>query len=299
MSTTDDHRSGYVALAGRPNVGKSTLLNSLLGESILPVTPKPQTTRRRQLGILTKPQAQIIFVDTPGFHKPHHKLGEFMMEDARMAMAAADLNVAVFDVSVDPGPEDELITEALHQIQAKLMVLNKLDLVSPDELKDRWSQYSRLLPETEQIMAVSATRGDNLDQLVDQIIDELPEGPRFYDEDVLTDAYERDIASDLIRAAAMRHLRQELPFSIAVRIDEYKDRKERAAYIHATLFVERESQKGMVIGKGGSMLRNIGTDARKEIERMSGRSVFLDLRVKVYPGWRNDEEALRRFGYSH
>jgi GTP-binding protein Era len=298
VSEGEEHRSGYVALAGRPNVGKSTLVNALLGESILPTSPKPQTTRRKQLGILTTSRAQIIFVDTPGIHKPHHKLGEFMIDDAQEAMADADLIVAVFDASEDPSTEDKLLVDTLSRLPLNLMVLNKLDRVGPDEFQNRWSKYSQLFPELDQIIAVSATRGDNLQELVNLIISSLPIGPRYYDEDVLTDTYERDIAPDLIRAAAMRHLRQELPYSIAVRIDEYRDRSEQAAYIQATLFVERESQKGIVIGKGGSMLRTIGTDARLEIERMSNRKIFLDLRVKVYPGWRNDEEALRRFGYS-
>jgi GTP-binding protein Era len=280
-------------------VGKSTLLNALLGESILPVSPKPQTTRRKQLGILTRPDAQIIFVDTPGLHKPLHKLGEFMIRDAQIAMGDADLNVLIFDLGVDPTPEDQLLITSLRYVPVKFMVLNKLDLVGPDLLQDRWNKYEELLPELENVVAISAIRGDNLEKLVSKIVKALPQGPRYFEDDILTDLYERDLAPDIIRAAAMRHLRQELPYSIAVRIDEYKDRKLHAAFIQATLFVERESQKGIVIGKGGSMLRKIGTDARKDMERVTGRRIFLELRVKVYPGWRNDEEALRRFGYSH
>jgi GTP-binding protein Era len=302
MEPTDlppGHRSGFVAMAGRPNVGKSTLLNAYLGQSIAAVSPKPQTTRQRQLGILTLEGAQVIFVDTPGLHTPHHTLGSRMNEAAEEALVDADLILVLFDLGEEPTDDDRRVVDALHALERPrptLAALNKVDLVGPNELQARFNAFEALLPEAEMI-PISATRGDARDVLLERVIAELPEGPRYYPAETITDAYERDIAADLIRASAMHMLRHEVPYSVAVRIDEYKERGERGAYIGATLFVERESQKGIVIGRGGTMLREIGTMARKEIEAMSGRKVYLDLRVKTLPGWRDDEEALRRMGY--
>lgn len=293
------HRSGYVALAGKPNVGKSTLLNSLLQQGVMPVSPKPQTTRHRQLGILTTPQAQLVFLDSPGIHAPRHKLGQWMLEEAEAALAEADLLLAVFDIHRDPDVEDAQVAAGL-QAYAKaappLAALNKIDLADPAELQQRWEGYEALLPGTEMI-SVSALRGDNLPTLLQRIVARLPEGPRYYPDGEITDAYERDIAADLIRASGMQLLRQEVPHALAVRIDEYKERGEHGAYIAATVFVERESQKGIVIGKGGLMLREIGTLARQQIEDMSGRKVYLQLRVKVLPGWRDNERSLQRLGF--
>lgn len=266
---------------------------------VAPVSPKPQTTRIQQRVILTHPNAQLIFVDTPGIHKPLHKLGEAMNEDANAALANADLVLAVFDMSMPPTDDDARVAERILDLSSEsrvLTVLNKMDLVSPEALQERWAAFEALIPDAE-VMGISATRGDNLQALLEKVISHLPEGPRYYDENEITETFERDIAADLIRTAALRRLRDEVPHSVAVRIDEYIERGERGAYIAATLFVERESQKGIVIGKGGSMLREIGTLARLDIEQMSGRRVYLDLRVKLLPGWRNDEKALKRFGY--
>ncbi len=297
--THEGHRSGFVALAGRPNIGKSTLINAFLGQNIAAVSPRPQTTRVRQLGILTIPNAQVIFVDTPGIHKPLHKLGEQMNADALEVLEDADLILAMFDMSQLPTEDDERVAERVQQLSSKppvLVVLNKVDIVPPDEILERQSVFETLLPDTE-IHVISSTRGDGRDVLLDRILELLPFGPQYYAEDMITDAYERDIAADLVRAAALNLLRDEVPHCIAVRIDEYKERNEHGAYIEATIFVERNSQKGIVIGKGGAMLRDIGTLARKEIEVMSGRRVYLKLRVKVLPRWRNDMNALRRLGF--
>lgn len=296
----DKHRSGFVALAGRPNVGKSSLLTALVGEPLWAASAKPQTTQNRQLAILTSEQAQLIFIDTPGLHRPHHQLGEFMNEVATAALADCDLILALFDLHLPPAEGDLIVAARLsEQVPGKplLVALNKIDLVEPDQLQAQWEAYQALCPGAEMV-GVSATRGDNLDLLRETLVGMLPEGPRYYPPEELTDRYERDIAADLIRAAAMELLRKELPYSIAVRIDQYQERESRGAYIAATLFVERNSQKGIVIGKGGRMLREIGTRARQRIERMSGRKVYLELRVKELPGWRNDPEALRRLGYS-
>lgn len=297
MTEPGSHRSGYVALAGKPNVGKSTLLNALLQQGVMPVSPKPQTTRRRQTGILTLPHAQVVFLDTPGIHAPQHKLGQLMLDEAQAALVEADLLLGVFDLHRDPDQEDaQVAATLLAQGKAPLAALNKIDLAGPERLQARWDACQALLPGVE-LLSVSALRGDGLPILLERIVERLPQGPRFYPDGEITDAYERDIAGELIRAAGMHLLRQEVPHALAVRIDDYQERGERGAFIAATVFVERESQKGIVIGKGGQMLREIGTLARQQIEAMSGRKVYLQLRVKVLPSWRDDERALRRLGY--
>jgi len=296
----DDYRSGFVAIMGRPNVGKSTLINNLLGQKVAAVSPKPQTTRFQQYGILSLDRAQIIFVDTPGYHHPHHKLGERMNEVAQNALDDADMGLVIVDGSTfPPHEEDRLILDILNEIQPSpplVLAINKIDLIAEDQLDDRVSTYHDLLPDADSV-PISATHRLHFDRLVKRLISHLPPGPPLFPEDQVTDLFERDIAADMIRAAAMIHLRHEVPHAIAIRIDDYQERNQDGAYIRATLFVERESQKSIVIGKGGKMIKKIGMTARKEIEEMSGRSVYLDLRVKVRPNWRNDENALRLFGF--
>jgi len=295
----NNHKSGFIAVMGRPNVGKSTLLNRLLQQTIAAVSPKPQTTRLQQLGILTLPEGQLIFIDTPGLHFPKHKLGEFMNQDALQALEDADLALLILDGSEPPNEEDQIFGEALQDLEKKppvFLILNKIDKLDSKELLDRSAQYQALLPDTP-LITISAITGLNLDQLENGILEILPEGPLLYPEDQVTDLYEREIAADLIRAAAMRLLQKELPHVIAVRMDEYKERDNGSAYIEATIFVERDSQKGILIGEKGSMIKRIGSAARKEIESMSGRKVFLSLRVKVRKNWRNDLNALRLFGF--
>jgi len=295
----NNHKSGFIAVMGRPNVGKSTLLNRLLQQTIAAVSPKPQTTRLQQLGILTLPEGQLIFIDTPGLHFPKHKLGEFMNQDALQALEDADLALLILDGSAPPNQEDKIFGEALRELKQKppvFLVLNKIDKLDSKELLDRTAQYQALLPDTT-LIPISATAGDNLDQLESMVLEILPEGPLLYPEDQVTDLYEREIAADLIRAAAMRLLQKELPHVIAVRMDEYTERDDGSAYIEATIFVERDSQKGILIGEKGNMIKKIGSSARKEIESMSGRKVFLRLRVKVKKNWRNDLNALRLFGF--
>lgn len=295
----EDHRSGFVALAGRPNVGKSTLINRYLQQLVAAVSPRPQTTRRRQHAILTLPHAQVIFVDTPGLHTPQHRLGEALNFDAVDAINDADLVLAIFDASELPSSEDRLLAERLERLAEatpRLAALNKIDLVREAKRGPAGLAYRSLLPSWE-FHEVSAVRGDGCDDLLQRVVELLPEGPAYFPEDQVTETYEREIAADLIRAAAMRLLRQELPHSIAVRVEEYEERGQAGAYIMATIFVERESQKGIVIGRGGERLKAIGTEARREIEAMSGRSCYLELRVRVLPNWRSDPGALAEFGF--
>lgn len=295
-----NYRSGFVTLVGRPNVGKSTLLNGLLGQKIAAVSPRPQTTRRRQLGILSREDCQVIFMDTPGLHKPVHKLGDYMNDVAAATLEDADVIVWLVDASQPPQEEDQMIAARLDQIGKKLppvlLALNKTDLFDEQTLSARIAEFKALRP-TAEIFPVSATTGIGRDALLGRIIAALPEGQPYFDPDQVTDQYERDIAADLIREAALRRLRDEVPHGIAVRIDEYKERSAEQVYIGATLFVERESHKGIVIGQGASMLKQIGTTARQEIEAMSGRHVYLELRVKVNKNWRDNPDALRQLGF--
>ena len=292
-------KSGFITLIGRPNVGKSTLLNAYLGQKIAAVSKRPQTTRRRQLGILTLEEAQIIFMDTPGIHKPGHRLGDFMNQEAIDTLGDADVILWIVDASTAPHEDDELCTanmSAVKSLPPVIIALNKVDLISDDLFANRTVEYQSLLPGAE-ICAVSAKTGQGQDMLLRAVIDRLPQGHPYYDEEQVTDFYERDIAAELIREALLLNLREEVPHSIAIRIDEYKDRNETGAFISATIFVEKTSQKGIVIGRSGSMLKKIGMKARQEIETMSGRKIFLDLRVKVKKNWRYSEDALRLMGY--
>jgi GTP-binding protein Era len=296
---THPFKSGFIAVVGRPNVGKSTLINHLLGQKIAAVSPKPQTTRRIQLGILTTNAAQLVFMDTPGIHKPVHKLGEFMNEAAAQTLKDADVILWMVDASVAPNKEDQIVAERLQKAPSRtpiLLALNKIDLVSSCALVERQAAYQALLPRAAPLQ-LSAARGDGIELLTNDMIDRMPPGKPFFSEDQVTDLYEREIASELIREAALLHLRDEVPHSIAVRMDEYQQRDGGAAYIAATLLVERDSQKGIVIGKGGEMLKAIGMTARREIESMSGCKVFLELRVKVNKNWRDDPFVLKLLGY--
>lgn len=293
-------RTGYVAIAGKPNVGKSTLLNAVLGQKIAAVTHRPQTTRKQQLGILTRDGSQAVFIDTPGIHKPFHLLGERMNAEAAVAFESADLVLILADAAHPPDDDDRRLAEAVlafAPVQRRLLVLNKIDLTGPERLEENAGAFAELFPGTETIR-ISALRGDQLDTLVDAIFARLPEGEPFFPPDQVTDLYEREIAADLIREAALLHLRDEIPHSLAVRIDRFVERGETGALIESTVFVERDSQIGIVVGTKGEMLKRIGTHARKEIEAMSGRKVHLELRVKVRKNWRSDPGTLKNFGFT-
>lgn len=294
-------KSGYVALIGKPNVGKSTLLNNYLGQPIAAVSFRPQTTQRRQLGILTMPKAQIIFVDTPGLHSGNFKLSEFINQEAHFAMLDSDLLLFMVDVSQMPDGEDLQLADKVKELRKelpKLLVLNKVDLVNPNDLNRHIAAYQNLLVFDDQVK-LSATTEEGRDALLEHVINLLPSGPQFYPAEQITGTNEREIAEDLIRAAAMQNLQEELPYVMFVRVNDYKLREEGKRYIHATVFVERDTQKGILIGKGGSMIKTISTMARNEIESMSGESVFLELQVKVEKNWRNNPAFLQRYGLSH
>jgi GTP-binding protein Era len=294
------YQSGFVAVLGRPNVGKSTLINALLGQKITAVSPRPQTTRKRQMGILTvESAAQIVFVDTPGLHHPRHKLGELMNQEAIQTLEESDIILLIVDVSQPPNEDDRLLFKLLKELPISrpiILALNKIDRISPGELATSQGAFTKEVPIADPIL-ISATDGINLDLILRKILEYLPPGQPFFPEDQLTDLYEKDLAADLIREAALILLRDEIPHGIAVRIDQYQERNEHGAYIEATLFLERESHKSIVIGKDGQMLKKIGTHARQQIELMSGRKIYLELKVKVRKNWRDDEKVLRQFGY--
>jgi GTP-binding protein Era len=303
------HRSGFVAMLGKPNVGKSTLLNALLGQKIAIVSDKPQTTRRRIRGVLTRPEAQIVFVDTPGIYLPRHRLGQAMVQAAVQSIPDADVLVFLVDAAGLPDAADRRIADLIRergQARPVILTLNKMDRLKPEQVKEHAEAYWSLAPTPAggqppapwAWMMISALDGGNLDKLTARIVERLPAGPRYYPPDQVTDLQERDIAAELIREQALRRLRQEVPHAVAVVIDEYKERSASLDYVAATVVVEKESQKGILIGKGGHTLRQIGADARLEIERLVDKQVFLELQVKVRRNWREDERELRRMGYS-
>lgn len=293
------HRSGFIAIIGRPNVGKSTLMNALLGQKIAAVSPRPQTTRKKQLGILTLENAQLVFVDTPGLHKAKHKLGEFLNEEAKESLSGVDLILWLVDAATPPTEEDLNISSLLAEVAPRtplVLALNKMDMVKPDEESARVGEFVRMAGNAK-VMKISAANRLGLRELLEALIQASPQREADYPEEQITDLYEKEIAADLIREACLIQLRDEVPHGMAIRIDEFTERENGMAYIAATIFVERESQKGIVIGEGGKMLKSIGSAARKEIEGMGGRKVYLELRVKVSKDWRNDPNALRMFGY--
>jgi GTPase len=296
-----NYKSGFVALVGKPNVGKSTLLNHYLGQKIAAVSYKPQTTRRRQLGILTSEDAQIVFVDTPGLHSGDYKLSEFINQEARYALMDSDMILFMVDASQFPDSEDRRLAEEVQDKAGdatRLLVLNKIDLAEHSVIDKHQDAYLKLLDFNDHIR-ISAIAETGREELLKRIIELLPQGPQYYPEEQVTSTYERDIAEDLIRAAALHNLRDEVPYGIFVRVNDYTLRDDGTRYVHATIFVERESQKGIVIGKAGSMIKVISTMAREEIEEVSGEPVFLDLQVKVEKNWRNNPAFLRRYGLSH
>ncbi|WP_214480304.1 GTPase Era [Bacillus sp. SM2101] len=298
MNTTKYH-SGFVSIIGRPNVGKSTFLNHVIGQKIAIMSDKPQTTRNKIQGVYTEDHSQIIFIDTPGIHKPKHKLGDFMMKVAQDTLREVDIVLFMVNAVEGIGRGDEYIIERLQAVNTPVfLVVNKIDEIHPDDLLPLIKQYETKYAFKE-IVPISALQGSNVETLLDQIKKYLPEGPQYYPEDQVTDHPERFIIAELIREKALHLTREEIPHSIAVVIDGIKRRENNnAIYISATIIVERSSQKGIVIGKQGKMLKEIGKRARHDIETLLGTKVFLELWVKVQKDWRNKLTHIRDFGFN-
>ena len=299
MITIDKHYSGFAAIVGRPNVGKSTLTNGLIGEKIAIMSDRPQTTRNKIMCILNTDNAQIMFLDTPGIHKPHHKLGEYMVRTAESTLKEVDVILFVIDVSEKRGAGENYILELLQKVKTPvILVANKIDkLQDKSKLFNIINEYSALY-NFAAVVPVSALEDTEFPGLVAEITKHLPEGPDYFPDDMITDQPERVIAAEMIREKVLRSTRDEVPHSIAVEVDEFKVRENEDVYIRATIFVERESQKGIVIGAKGSLLKKIGQQARKDIEALLGCKVFLELWVKVKVDWRNKDKALKQFGYN-
>jgi len=293
-----EFKSGFVAIVGAPNVGKSTLLNQILGEKISITSKKPQTTRNRILGVVHRPASQLIFLDTPGVHRARRPLNIRIVETALSALGSVDIVLVMIDVA-NPDPESEaFIVKKLQEIKRPVvLVLNKIDLIKKPALLTIMDSWTKLHP-FEAIIPISAILGEQIEELIKAIEGLLPKGPAYFPEETITDLPERFIAAEMIREKVFRLTGQEIPYSTAVTVDSFSEKKKRSLVkIDATIHVERSSQKGMVIGKNGSMLKMIGTEARKEIERMVGTKVFLKLFVRVHKNWSKDTKALRRLGY--
>jgi len=291
-------KSGFIALVGKPNAGKSTLLNQLMGQPIAGVSFKPQTTRRRQLGILTTDQYQMVFTDTPGLNNAKDKLGSFINNEVKFALEDADILLYLADVSKTPDELDRELTGLIREkrsTQKVILLFNKSDLASEGQIGKNKQAYQALIPE-DPALEIVARNGKGLDKLLRKLEELLPEGPEYYPSDQITQDFERDIAAELIRAAAMENLDDELPYSIATQVDEFKERDNDMLYVHGTVYVEREAQKGIVVGKKGMMIRKISTQAREAIENMTGQRVFLDLQVKTQKDWKKDTAFLKRVG---
>ena len=291
-------KSGFVAIIGRPNVGKSTLLNQILGQKIVITTDKAQTTRKRIKGIYTNKEGQIVFVDTPGVHKPLNKLGEFLLDEAKIAVPDADVILFLVDGSESAGKGDKWIAQ--HLLQTKIpivIVMNKVDKVKkPEKVEENLLSYKTLFEENLPVVRISAKTGRNIDTLMNNIFKKLPEGEALYPEDVVTEETMRDVTEEIIREKILLNTSDEIPHSVAVTVTNYQE-KEEIDKIYATIYCEQKSQKGILIGKGGSLLKKIGTEARLELEKIVEKKVYLQLEVKVEKDWRKKQNILKNFGY--
>ncbi|WP_096270617.1 GTPase Era [Paucisalibacillus globulus] len=290
-------KSGFITIIGRPNVGKSTFMNKVIGQKIAIMSDKPQTTRNKIQGVLTQDDAQFIFIDTPGIHKPKHRLGDFMVKIAENTLNEVDAILFMINAEEGYGRGDQFIIDRLERVKGPVfLVVNKIDKVHPDELLPLIEFYNEKY-DFEEIIPISALQGNNVNHLLDVLKSHLPEGPQFYPADQVTDHPERFIISELIREKVLHLTREEVPHSIAVVIENIEKRESNAIFIQAAIIAERKSQKGILIGKQGSMLKNIGKDARKDIEALLGSKVYLELWVKVQKDWRNKQSQLLEYGF--
>ncbi|MBE7712429.1 MAG: GTPase Era [Cyanobacteria bacterium SIG26] len=291
-------KSGFVAIIGRPNVGKSTLLNQILGQKIVITTDKAQTTRKRIKGILTTEEGQIVFVDTPGVHKPLNKLGEFLLDEAKIAVPDADVILFLVDGSEPAGKGDKWIAQNLLQTQIPIIiVMNKVDKIKKTEkIESNLLTYKTLFNENLPVVKISAKTGRNKDTLIKNIFKKLPQGEALYPEDVVTEETMRDVTEEIIREKILLNTSDEIPHSVAVKVTNYKEQEE-IDKIYATIYCEQKSQKGILIGKGGSLLKKIGTESRLELEKIVEKKVYLELEVKVEKDWRKKDKILKSFGY--
>ena len=289
--------SGFAAIVGRPNVGKSTMMNAMVGEKVAIVSNRPQTTRNRIMGVATEKDHQIVFLDTPGLHKPRTKLGEYMVKSVQDAMDGIDVLLVLVDVS-DVGPQDRAIVEEMASRNVKkILVLNKTDIVDEAKLMATIQSFSTAAYDA--VVPVSARTGKNMDKLRALIVSFLPEGPKYFPDDMMTDQPERLICAEIIREKALLHLREEVPHGIGVEMMRIQKLSENMTEIHATIYCERASHKGIIIGKQGAMLRTIGQESRRDIENLLGTRINLQLWVKIREDWRNRMDDLRTLGYEH
>ena len=293
----NNFHSGFVAILGRPNVGKSTFLNRVVGQKIAIMSDKAQTTRNKIQGIYTEDNAQIVFIDTPGIHKPHSRLGDFMVESALSTLNEVDAVLFMVNATQKRGRGDDFIIERLKYVKKPLyLVINKIDQIHPDKLLQIMDDYRNTLDYAE-VFPISALEGNNCPELIESLVNTLPEGPQYYPADQITDHPERFIAGELIREKVLELTREEVPHSVAVVVDRIHREDDEKVLVQATIVVERNSQKGIIIGKGGKMLKQIGVKARKDIELMLGDKVYLELWVKVQPNWKDRQVDLQALGY--
>ncbi|WP_059748124.1 GTPase Era [Staphylococcus haemolyticus] len=292
-----EHKSGFVSIIGRPNVGKSTFMNRVIGHKIAIMSDKAQTTRNKIQGVMTRNDAQIIFLDTPGIHKPKHKLGDYMMRVAKNTLSEIDAIMFMVNVNEEIGRGDEYIMEMLKNVKTPVfLVLNKIDLVHPDALMSRIEQYQKYMNFTE-IVPISALEGLNVDHFIDVLKTYLPEGPKYYPDDQISDHPEQFVVSEIIREKILHLTSEEIPHAIGVNVDRMIKENDERVRVEATIYVERDSQKGIVIGKGGKKLKEVGKRARHDIEMLLGSKVYLELWVKVQKDWRNKVNFIRQMGY--
>lgn len=295
MQTEKKFHSGFVTIVGRPNVGKSTLMNALVGEKVAIVSNRPQTTRNRIMGVMTKDDCQIVFLDTPGIHNPRTRLGEYMMQSVKEAMDGMDGVLVLVDATQVGAHDRQIVADMSSKKVPKILALNKIDLLPKEKLLELMASFAE--SGYDAIIPISAKTGDGLTELADALMKNLPEGPQYFPEDMMTDQPERLICAEMIREKALLHLRDEVPHGIGVEMMAMNKESDNFMEIHATIYCERDAHKGIIIGKRGAMLQLIGTEARQDIEQLLGMHVNLKLWVKVRPDWRNRMDDLRNLGY--